>query len=146
MNSEQYIDSLLKKAGWFPGREVDIEQNSTAELSPAKSNAVDILKEYAGLSIGEVGAGRDTSASDISFRKNTFSFSSEFHNRWPSLNKELYAIATAHHDHMMLLVDENKNTYIFTDPDEELYFGGTFQKMIKKVLLGISYGTPIKKT
>ena len=146
MNAEQYIDSLFKKAGWLSGRKIQLEDSARIEVTPAEFNAIDIIKEYGGLSVGEVGAGRDTSASDITFRKNTFNFGSEFNNQWPSLNKELFAIATAHHDHMILLIDEEKNTYIFTDPDEELYFGGTFKEMIKKVLLGINYGVPIEKT
>ena len=145
MDSEQYINSLFEKAGWFIGRKIEIEQGSSPKVSKAYSNAVEILQEYGGLSIGEVGAGRDCSASDISFRTNTFNFNDEFHNRWNSLKKNLFAIATAHHDHMILLVDENKDTYIFTDPDEELYFIGSFKEMTKKVLLGIHYGEPIEK-
>lgn len=146
MNPDQNIRSLFEKAGWFVGRSVNGSNPLSGAESGACSNAMKIINEYGDLLVGEVGPGRDMSASDIHFRQDTFSFSSEFHDHWPALNRELFAFATAHHDHMVLLVDEKNDTYIFTDPDEELYFGGEFREMIKKVLLGISYGTPIKKT
>lgn len=146
MDSDQYIDSLFQKAGWFSGRDIKIAQSENDLKSIAFSNAIKIIREFGGLSVGEVGAGRDLSASDICFRTETFSFSTEFNHQWPSLKRELFAYATAHHDHMMLLVDENNDTYIFTDPNEELYFGGTFQETTKKVLLGINYGVAIEKT
>ena len=143
MNTEQYLSKLFSDAGWHEDRIFDVR--GTTPSNAAHMHAIDVLSKYGGLAVGEVGPGRDLSASDISFKTEPFDFSSEFHNHWKSLKVSLYAFASAHHDHMLLLVDEQGEFYIFTDPDEQLYQIGCLKDMLAKVLLGTSYGAPLEK-
>ena len=127
------------------GRKIKIKWPLFGSINAAHKNANIVLAQFDGLEVGEVGAGRELSASDISFRSEAFNFGGEFHNYWSNLNTSLYSFASAHHDHMLLLVDENNVFYIFTDPDEQLYKIGTFEETIKRVLLGINYGVALVK-
>jgi len=145
MDTDQYIKKLFTNAGWHEGRQIKIKTKIFKSLNSAYKNAIDVLSEYGGLSVGEVGAGRELSASDICFKTETFDFGSEFHNYWASLDVSLFAVASAHRDHMLLLVDEGNSFYIFTDPDENLYKIGSFEETVKRVLLGINYGAAIEK-
>ncbi|USD22772.1 SUKH-3 domain-containing protein [Microbulbifer variabilis] len=145
MDTDEYINKLLVKAGWFEGRSFKVKKQILNSFNSAYKNAVSVLAEFGGLQVGEVGAGRELSASDISFRNEALDFGAEFHNYWVNLNVSLFAFASAHHDHMLLLVDDNKDFYIFTDPDEQLYKVGTFKETIMRVLLGINYGVPLEK-
>jgi len=145
MNSEQYIEKLFTDAGWHQGRKIKVKKQVLNSLKSAYKNAVSVISECGGLNVGEVGAGRELSASDICFRTETFDFGSEFNNYWENLNTSLFAFASAHHDHMLLLVDDNNDFYIFTDPDEQLYKVGSFDETVKRVLLGLNYGVALGK-
>lgn len=145
MNTEQYINKLFVEAGWHEGRQLQVKMQTLNASKPAYKNSVAVLTEFGGLNVGEVGAGRELSAIDISFRVEALDFGSEFHNHWADLNISLFAFASAHHDHMLLLVDDDNEFYIFTDPDEQLYKIGSFEEIMKRVLLGISYGVALEK-
>lgn len=145
MNSEQYVEQLFINAGWHKGREIKVKKQVLNSFKSAYKNAVTVITEFGGLNVGEVGAGRELSASDICFRTETFDFGSEFHNYWVNLNTSLFSIASAHHDHMLLLVDDSNDFYIFTEPDEQLYKVGSFDETVKRVLLGINYGKALEK-
>ena len=145
MNTDKYITELFIKAGWHEGRQFNLETQPSGSISAAYGNAVSVLREYGGLHVGEVGAGREMSASDIAFRTDVLDFGREFHNYWESRKLSLFAFASAHHDHMLLIVDAKNEFYIFTDPDEQLYKVGSFDETVKRVLLGISYGVALEK-
>ena len=145
MDTEQYIKKIFTDAGWHEGREFKVKAKVLSSANAAYQNAVNILSEFGGLDIGEVGPVRELSASDISFGTETFDFGSEFHNSWEKLNTSLFVVASAHRDHMVLLVDDSNNFYIFTDPDEQLYLVGSFEETVKRVLLGLNYGEPLEK-
>ena len=98
---------MFTNAGWHEGRQIKVKTKLFKSLNSAYKNAIDVLSEFGGLSFGEVGAGRELSASDICFKTETFDFSSEFHNYWANLNVSLFAVASAHRDHILLLVDES---------------------------------------
>ena len=145
MNTDKYITELFIKAGWHEGRKFNVETLSSGSISAAYGNAVSVLREYGGLNVGEVGTGREMSASDIAFRSGVLDFGREFHNYWGDQKLSLFAFASAHHDHMLLMVDANNEFYVFTDPDEQLYKIGSFDETVKRVLLGISYGVALEK-
>jgi hypothetical protein len=145
MDTAQYINKLFVDAGWHEGRQFRVKTQELSSSNSAYKNSVAVLSEFGGLNVGEVGAGRELSASDISFRTNALDFGSEFHNYWAGLNVSLFAFASAHHDHMLLLVDDDNEFYIFTDPDEQLYKIGSFKETMKRVLLGINYGVALEK-
>jgi hypothetical protein len=146
MDAEQYLEKLFTDAGWFEGRKFQVKKKFLKSFEAAYNNAVVVLSEYGGLNVGEVGSGREQSASDICFRTEAFDFSNEFHNHWLDLDSSLFAFASAHHDHMLLLVDDSNEFYIFTDPDGQLYKVGSFGETVKRVLLGINYGVALEKT
>ena len=145
MDTEQYIQKLFEDSGWYEGRNVKVQTNVLDLFKPAYKNAIRVLKEYGGLTVGEVAPGRDFSASEICFYSKTFDLGKEFDKYWTNINS-LFSVASAHRDHMQIVVDEFNNFYIFTDPDEQLYFGGSFQDTVNKVLLGINYGNALSKT
>lgn len=145
MNSEQYINQLFVDAGWHEGRVFKVKKAVLNSVNAACKNAVSVISEFGGLNVGEVGSGRELAASDICFRTEPFDFGSEFHNHWGGLSTPLFAFASAHYDHMLLLVDNGNKFYIFTDPDEQLYRVGSFEETVKRVLLGINYGAPLEK-
>jgi hypothetical protein len=145
MNTEQYIEKLLVDAGWYRGRKVKVKRKLFAIRSAAKLNADKIIQEFGGLHIGEVGVGREQSASDISFRNASYEFSNEFWNQWPELESELYSFASAHNSHIHLFVNDHNEIYIFTDPDEKLYLGGSLTETMNKLLLGLKYGSELEK-
>ncbi len=145
MDTEKYISKLFETAGLFDERSVSVKKNMTDLFNPAYKNSVKLLKEYGGLKVGEVGPGRDLSASDVCFDTKTYDFGKEYHNYWNGINKSMFTVASAHRDHMLILVDEQDIFYIFTDPDEQLYRGGSFEETMKKVLLGLNYGRSIEK-
>lgn len=146
MNTEEYITKLFSDAGWHEGRNIKIKTPFFGVKNVAHKNANVVLAQFGSLEVGEVGAGRELSASDISFRSEALNFGGEFHNYWSELNTSLYAFASAHHDHMLLLVDEDNVFYIFTDPDEQLYKIGSFDETVKRVLLGLNYGVALEKS
>jgi hypothetical protein len=146
MDTEQYIQKLFDDSGWYKGRSTKVQNNVLDLFKPAYKNALKIIKEYGGLTVGEVGPGRDLSASEICFYSKTFDLGKEFNHYWSGNISSLFSVASAHRDHMQIVVDENNNFYIFTDPDEKLYFGGSFQYTVNKVLLGLNYGNAVDKT
>ena len=145
MDTKQYINKLFTDAGWYEGRKFKVKTLASNSSSAAYKNAVNLLTEFGGLNVGEVGPGREQSASDICFKADALDFRSELHNYWEILNTSLFTVASAHHDHMLLLVDDSNDFYIFTDPDEQLYLVGSFEETVKRVLLGLNYGMPIEK-
>jgi len=146
MDTEQYIQKLFDDSGWYKGRKAKIQNNVLDLFKPAYKNALKIIKEYGGLTVGEVGPGRDLSASEICFYSKTFDLGKEYNNYWSDNINSLFSVASSHREHMQIVVDDNNKFYIFTDPDEQLYFGGSFQDTVNKVLLGLNYGNAVDKT
>nr|WP_086938583.1 SUKH-3 domain-containing protein [Thaumasiovibrio occultus] len=145
MDSKAYIEKRLLEAGWYPTRRgaatcAHSEEQRLMETTPALAQALAIAAEYGGLEVGEVGAGREISASDICFLTQVFNFTADMELNWQGVVPPLYCFATAHHQHLCLLVDNAGDFYIFTDPDERLYKVESFDDLLRKVLLGIRYG------
>jgi hypothetical protein len=58
----------------------------------------------------------------------------------------LAAVATAHHDHIIVFVNSTGAVFAFTDPDEQLYsIGESFGEAMERLLLGFSYGGSIAR-
>ncbi|NMP16007.1 SUKH-3 domain-containing protein [Thalassotalea sp. Y01] len=145
MNTEEYITKLFVDAGWYKGRQIKSTSQTLDSPNKAHENALAVLTEFGGLNVGEVGAGREISASDVSFKSDAVNFGGMIGNCWQDIDVSLFAFASAHHDHMILLVDDNNCFYIFTDPDEQLYKIGNFEETMRRVLLGIDYGIALEK-
>ncbi|WP_445354794.1 SUKH-3 domain-containing protein [Microbulbifer sp. EKSA008] len=144
MNTDEYLNKLFVDAGWYEGRDIELEDLRDIDTG-SHSAAVKILKEYGGLSVGETGPGRECAASDIEFYTRPRYEADGMCEEWEGKVGHLVAIASAHHQHIMVLVDSQSNLYIFTDPNEQLYYGGSFSKATAKLLFGLDYGPAIKK-
>ncbi|BDM64279.1 hypothetical protein NFHSH190041_17310 [Shewanella sp. NFH-SH190041] len=144
MNTEEYLNKLFGDAGWYEGR--DIELDNLLDITIASHlAAVKILKEYGGLSVGKTGPGRDCAASDIKFYTRPHYEANGLCKEWEAKVGNLVVIANAHHQHIIVLVDSQSNLYIFTASDEQLYYGGSFSETTAKLLLGLDYGPTIEK-
>ena len=144
MNTEEYLNKLFVDAGWHEGRNFELEDLRNIDTE-SHSAAVKILNEYGELSVGKTGAGRDCAASDIEFYTRPRYEADGMCKEWEGKVGNLVAIASAHHRHIMILVDSQGDLYIFTDPDERLYYGGSFPEATAKLLLGLDYGPSIEK-
>lgn len=144
MNTEEYLNKLFVDAGWYEGRSIELDELRDIDTK-SHIAAVRILKEYGGLSIGETGPGRESSASDIEFYKRLRYEADGLCKEWERQVGQLVAIANAHHQHIIVLVDSQSNLYIYTDPSGQLYYGGSFYEATAKLLLGLDYGSAIEK-
>jgi hypothetical protein len=142
MLAGRYVRKLFSDAGWYPGRKTEIGELSN-KASDAEYQAMQLLREYGGLSVGAVGAGRECAASDIRFYERPSVDQGIVGKRWERKLGKLVAVAAAQREHITVLVDGRGQFYIFTDPDGKLYAGGTFQNVTSTLLLGLHYGAPI---
>ncbi|NVE00197.1 SUKH-3 domain-containing protein [Massilia sp. BJB1822] len=129
------IRHYFEKAGWVPG-------NIPSEMPQSpREKAMALLSEFAGLEVGSVGAGIELAASDVCFYSELKPKASELLKAWNKQTGEVEAIATAHHDHIIVYVGAH-GFYAFTDPDSKLYdLGPEFSSAMEKLLLGLNYGT-----
>jgi hypothetical protein len=133
---------MFLAAGWQPSP-------PAARANPpasAHQRAKAIIAEFGSLRVGAVGPGQDLPAGDIHFYSHARPESSAVGRAWSSRVGELAGFASAHHDHIIVLVGSTGEVYAFTDPDERLYFiGQTFGEAMERLLLGVGYGSPIPR-
>ena len=144
MKTEEYLNTLFLEAGWHKGRNIILEGILDVDCD-AHSAAVQVLKEFGSLSVGQTGSGRECAASDIGFYPRPRYEAEGICQEWEAKVGKLVAIASAHNQHMLILINSEGFLYIFTSADEQLYFGGSFQETVAKLLLGLSYGPVIEK-
>jgi SUKH-3 immunity protein len=124
---------FFTKAGWFDGLNNGLKSSNQNPL------VASIFAEFGGLSVGEVGAGRDCATSDVCFfndASETIDEADDYKHFQKQVGK-LSLIADAHHNHMQVLVAENGQFYVFTIPDGKLYFAGEhFNAAMERLLLG----------
>ena len=103
MDTSKQVRDLFRNAGWYENRKVKVE-NPSRNLKSAHRNAIAVLEQYGGLKVGEVKAGRELSAGDISFMTNPYKFNQSYNKQWPNLNTTFFVFASAHNEHMLLMV------------------------------------------
>lgn len=65
---------------------------------------------------------------------------------WRNSIGNLFAIADAHNEHMIIFVDQFEKVYLFTDPDGKLYsLGSSLADACETLLLGKDVGPPIPR-
>ena len=63
---------------------------------------------------------------------------------WRGRTGPLRAVADAHHNHMIVLLDAAGAAYVYTVPDGKLYrLGASLGEALERLLLGIGYGPAI---
>lgn len=133
------VRAYFERAGWVP-REINLETS----LSPGERASV-LLNDFAGLNVGSTGPGIDVAKSDVIFFQTSKSEASDILQPWEKQTGKVEAIATAHHEHMIIFVGAS-NFYVFTDPDDNLYdLGSDFSHAMEKLLLGLNYGTVMRR-
>lgn len=141
LNFTSLIQELFLKAGWEASPEsclADVGAESTEHV------AEKICAEFGGLRVGTTGPGRDLAASDVCFYAAPKSEEFSIAEPWRKTAGNLVAIASAHHDHMVLLVSASGTYYVFTDPDAQLYLiGRSLAEAMERLLRGLDYGSPI---
>ncbi|MBL8507562.1 SUKH-3 domain-containing protein [Chitinimonas sp. JJ19] len=136
------IVPLFLRAGWQP----PAQPRETPSAESAEAYAATVIAEFGGLQVGATGAGRDLAASDVSFYCEPQQDVASLVEQWSSQVGNLAAVASAHHDHMVVFVDANGRFYAFTDPDDRLYLiGRSLGEAMERLLLGFGYGAPIPR-
>ena len=130
-------------AGWNPTR-------SSSETFAAATRATDrcraLIGEFGGLRVGKAGPGTEVAASDVHFYSTQRPEVSGLSLPWLSLIGTAAAFATAHNDHMILLVNDAGEFFVYTDPDEKLYnTGKNFGELLKRLLWGYTLGVPLRR-
>ncbi|MBS0371273.1 MAG: SUKH-3 domain-containing protein [Proteobacteria bacterium] len=139
----ELIEPLFKEAGWSTGFVV-----SPPEWGPmsASQRASAIIEKFGGLQVGKTGPGTEQAAADVCFYSEPRPEVSAIANSWPETAGRCEAFGTAHHDHIVLLVNDEGTYFAFTDPDDSLYsLGASFGEAMKTLLWGKSYGTPLTR-
>ena len=103
------VQDLFVSAGW--------KASGATTSSPciAVEFARQLIAEFAGLRVGRAGSGRDLATSDIHFYSHLRPEVSVVGEPWLSGLGPLSGIATAHHDHIIVLVGSGGQCYAFTD-------------------------------
>ena len=129
------VERLLRQAGWYEGRRVDLSPWESQETPfPA---AREVLAEFGGLVIGETGPGIDLAKSDVDLRFMRPSPSSD-PNPYESFEREigerLYWLGMVHRENAELVIGESGRVYdVF---DELLFIAPTFSAALESLLLG----------
>lgn len=131
------IKPLFIGAGWQPIAQSPNELRAISAVDIAAA----VIQEFGGLKVGETGAGREHAASDVCFYPSLQPEDTSLGEPWIASLGELSAVASAHHDHMVIFVDKKGYFYAFTDPDARLYcIGQSFGEAMERLLLGLTYG------
>jgi hypothetical protein len=134
------VEPLFARAGWQPLAAPRVALGAVS----AEGHAAAVVAEFGGMQVGAVGAGRDLAASDVRFYSELRQEDASLVERWFVQLGSLVAVASAHHDHMVVFVDATGRFYAFTDPDGRLYLvGRSFSEAMERMLLGFEYGAPI---
>jgi hypothetical protein len=137
------IEPIFRAAGWLGPKE---EALPDAHCVSAHAIASRIVDEFGGLTVGACAPGTEMAASDVRFYERTRPEVSALFKPWKRQIGEVVAFASAHHDHMILLVGANGSFYVFTDPDAQLYAGPhDFGELMRRLLWGYPYGPTISK-
>ena len=100
------IVALLREAGWQAPPD-------DGRRDPAGER---LLASLAGLSLGKTGAGRETAASDVAFYERPCEPDEDESLEglpWRGRTGPLRAVADAHHNHMIVLLDAAGAAYVY---------------------------------
>ena len=126
------VEPLFRAAGWFPARQVEVDPQ--VMVNPL---AASVLAELGGLHVGQTGAGVECARSDIEFGFEDLGWFGAFGAWRGMISESLMPIASLHHQHEYLLVDDRLFYAINIIDHELVYLGGSFGEAVEKLLLGL---------
>lgn len=139
----ELIAPLFRAAGWCAS---DRRYPETEVPPLAEDLARCIAREFGGLQLGDCCAGTAQAASDIRFYKEFSLRWCEVVAPWQGHTGNLWAFASAHHDHMVLLAGAGGQFYVYSEPDGRLYAGGRdFGELMRKLLWGYQLGPEVSR-
>ncbi|WP_435007632.1 SUKH-3 domain-containing protein [Tundrisphaera lichenicola] len=124
---------IIVKSGWFEGRDVNFSLKLTQlEVFPA---ALEILKEFYGLHIGECGAGIDMATCDILINPNFAIHLQQELEAYAKLHqKRFFPLGEVHRDDGYMIIDDSGIIYLLSDILEP--FASNFYIALELLLLG----------
>lgn len=130
------ICELIKKTGWKKEYSSYIDDNNKTRLPILFSEL------YGGIEIGENGKGLEQAKSNVKFLlKNRDSDLEDF---WKEKIGEVFQVGTAHHENIILFMNNEGTFYIFIDVINRMYVGGNLEETLSKLLFGLNYGEQIQ--
>lgn len=139
----EMIEPLFMEAGWVPHAKAESVEPGRSE---AERRAAEIVASFGGLRVGNIGPGTEQATSDVHFYSTLRPEVGSIAEPWASIAGKCEAFATAHHDHIVVLVNGEGTYFAFSDADGHLYaLGSTFGEAMRKLLWGYSYGAPLAR-
>ena len=123
-------------SGWAPDRLVDVPHQI-----PQSHPAFEVLKRYAGLTVGACGEGVEVATSDIEFRIPESDNPEDYEEKstWEQLLEvRLVSIAHVHHQHGELFIGSDGRCFGRSYIHDAMWFEGeTFEVAVRNILKGI---------
>ena len=137
------LQPVFIAAGW---RAADPSSRPVEDAKSATDRCRVIIGEFGGLRVGQSGPGIEVAASDVHFYSGPRPEVGEVTLPWRRQVGSTAAFATAHNDHMVLLVNDAGEFFVFTDPDEKLYnVGKSFGDLLQRLIWGYALGVPRRR-
>lgn len=126
---------MLKHAGWFPGRDVidSVKLPEEFEIFPA---AIEVLKEFGHLCVGQEGPGIERARSTIVFEPTLASGDWDWFLLYSNLlQTKLYPLGAVDNDSIYLTIDPGGRVFLVWQ--DLVFVDDHFDKALEKMLTGI---------
>lgn len=134
---------LFEKAGWFPGRSENIFVDRLDGLS-SKDVGIQLLSEFGGLGVGEVGPGRDYARNDVKFLSKA-SIDDRYLLDGIRDTEDFFPIAWAHEEYLGVYIDSRGRIFCVDAPTGGLHEAGDcFESGMESLLLGYKMTTIVE--
>jgi hypothetical protein len=127
------VQKLLLKAGWFPGRDVELPALPTDYVLFDKAEKA--LREFGALKVGETGAGVDLAKSDTLFLPAMAEGMSPGTGVFSKAGKRIYPLGELYGGAALLFIDEEGGVHYWHDEVEPV--APSLDQALVKLLLGI---------
>jgi hypothetical protein len=137
MNFTPETEKLLRRAGWYPGRQV-LDKVKLAEGFTLFPAAKSVLDEFGGLIIGERGPGRAKAKAVIEMDPSSGEHLVETYKAYEhDQGVLLYPIGSEHLEIVYLLIDAEGRCYLNVDTDIWRKVATTFERSLEILLHGL---------
>lgn len=132
--SEQSLQ-MLKKSGWHPNRDVleTINLPSKFQIFP---DALQVLREFGYLQVGESGPGITCARSTIIFDPMVADGEDDRFSEWSEeINSKLYPLGSVDNRHAFLAIDEKSRVFLVMN--FMIFMDSSFDMALDKLLTGV---------